>query len=270
MPQSDHNHFIVKHGLDAFEALPNFVWNTSERPKSIPHRYNQVKQGDRWIAFAYTTSDKRERPLSLVTGFYECAEVATYQDIPPEALPISDGEVKAWMIEGKPCGKQPRKPVGVPPINDLLSPKRVWNNQAIIPIAPEDYDRIRDYTFSHQFDTGKIPLLGREPHNEQELLAAVIFGHKKLGIEKIIHVQKAFPDLLVNIDGKEVYLELEVYSQGFFSHGHHEQVRNRRFKADDIPVAVLCWIDNDKKVKDKVHRVYELQDLIREGKKICW
>ncbi len=273
MPKSeDRRYFIVKHGLDSFEALPTFIWRTGKDSDDVPHRFNQVRDGDRWISFAYTTSDKGERPLSLVTGFYECTQEAEYRSIPRNALPISDGERKAWMIVGKPCGKQPRKPVGVPPINDLLSPKRVWNNQAIIPITDDDFDRIRDYTLSHQLDTDKIPLLRREPHNEQELLAAVACGHEKLGITEIIHVQKAFPDLLVKIEGhsREVYLELEVYSQGFFLHGHDKQVRKCRFKEDDIPLAVLCWIDNDTKVKDRVHRVYELQSLMREGTKTAW
>jgi hypothetical protein len=176
------------------------------------------------------------------------------------------------MIEGQEFGKQPRKPVGVPPINDLLSPKRVWNNQAIVPITAEDFAKIRDYARSHQLDANKIPLLKREPRCEQELLAAVVFGHKELGIDEIIRVRTAFPDLLVKIKGyaQEVHLELEVYSDGFFNHGHHEQVEKGKFKKDGKPVAVLCWIDNNKEVKGYVHQVYELQSLIREGKKIVW
>jgi hypothetical protein len=176
------------------------------------------------------------------------------------------------MIEGLEFGKQPRRPVGVPPINDVVSPKRVWNNQAIVPIGPEDFAKIRDYVFSHEFNTDTIPLLARQPKNEQEVLSIVVSGHKGLGIERIIQVRKAFPDLLVRIEGhsREVYLELEVYSQGFFNHGHDDQVSKRQFTKDGKPVAVLCWIDNDKRVKDRVHRVYELQSLIRDGRKIVW
>ena len=273
MPKSDGCRcFIVKHGLDAFKALPNFIWRTGKGSHDVPRRFNEVRLGDRWIGFAYTTSDNRERPLSLVTGFYECTRVARYRHIPREALSVSDRYTRAWMIEGEPYGKQPRRAVGVLPINNLLSPKRVWNNQAIIPITVEDFDRIRAYTLSHQLDTEKIPFLGREPECEQELLAAVVYGHKKLGIEKIFRVRKAFPDLLVKIErhAEEVHLELEVYSDGFFAHGHNEHLRSRRFKEDGKPVAVLCWIEDNKKVRDCVHRVYELQSLIREGKKIRW
>jgi hypothetical protein len=160
------------------------------------------------------------------------------------------------------------QPVGVPPIAGLLG-KSVWHTQAILPITAQDFGRIREYTTSHAFDPTKIPLIGRMPECEQELLASVVYGHKELGIEKIIRVRKAFPDLLVEIDGnlKEVHLELEMYSSGFFAHGHDKQVRKRCFKDDAKPVAVLCWIDDDPDVKDKVHRVYELQSLIREGKK---
>jgi hypothetical protein len=271
-PKGNRKYFIVMHGLDSLEALPNFIWNTDTGPKDPPHRYDQVKQGDRWIGFAYTTSDDRERRLSFVTGFYECIQKKSYRRIPTVKIPVPRGKKKAWMIEGEAFGRQLYCRVGVPPINDLLTPKRVWTHQAIIPISEDDFDRIRRYVFEHKLDTSELPLLHREPDNEQELLAMVIHGQKKLGIEKIIRVRTAFPDLLVKIKGspKEVHLELEVYSQGFFSHRHRDQVRKRRFKKDGKPVAVLCWIDNNKDVRKYVHRVYELQDLFRERKTMRW
>jgi hypothetical protein len=147
-----------------------------------------------------------------------------------------------------------------------------FKNQTLVPISADEFDRVRSQTLEREFNTKHIPLLGREPICEQELLATVIFGHKKFGIEEILQVQKAFPDLLVKIDGrsKEVYLELEVYSRSFILHRHHTRVKNRRFKDDDTPVAILCWIDDDPKAKRYVHRVYELQSLIREGRKIRW
>jgi len=265
-------YFIVKHGLDAFKALPNFVWRTGMGPNDVPHRFAQIKAGDRWIGFAYTTSDRRERSLSLVTGFFECTHEVRYGEIPREGRMPDDEATKAWMIEGIPHGEQPRHEVGIPPIGDLLQ-KRLWNNQAIIPVTRDDFAVIRDYTLCHQLNPNRIPFLRREPKCEQELLAVVISGHKKLGIERIVRIRAAFPDLLVKLEGKreEVHLELELYSEGFFSHGHHHQVRNHQFKEDHKPVAVLCWIDNDKSgVKQKVHRVYELQSLIRERKKIRW
>ena len=277
MPKSDdRKYWIVKHGLDAFEEVPNFIWETTTGPRSMPHRYNQINVGDRWIAFAYTTSDYRERALSLITGFYECTRKAKYRRV-PKGVPTSGHFWRkrgyAWMIEGKPFGRQPRQPVGVPPLDDddMLG-RPHFKNQTLVPITAEELDQVRSETLRREFNTEHIPLLGREPEREQELLATVVFGHKKLGIQEIIQVQKAFPDLLVKIEGhsKQVYLELEVYSQGFFSHGHREQVRKRKFKGDDTPVAVLCWIDDDERVKRYVHRVYELQSLIREGKKIRW
>jgi hypothetical protein len=272
MPQSgERKHFIVKHGLDAFQQMPGFIWRTGEGPQYTPHRFDQVKLGSRWISFAYATSDKHERSLSLITGFYECTKTAWYGRIPPAGVLIADGETKAWMIEGRPCGRRLRQPVGVQPIDELLGRKH-FKQETLVPITAEEFDHIRTYTVDHQFDTRKIPLIGREPVCEQELLAAVVFGHRKLGIQEIIRVRKAFPDLLVKIEGhsQEVHLELEVYSEGFFTHCHDEQVRNRRFKPDGKPVAVLCWIDNDFRVAKRVHRVYELRSLIRDGKKIRW
>jgi hypothetical protein len=266
-------HFIVKHGLDAFETLPNYIWRTSKGEDEVPHRFKQVRLGDRWVGFAYTTSDNRERPLSRVTGFFECVSEARYDDLPPPAAgrPVSEGKTRGWLIEGRECGDQPREPVGVKPISDILG-RRLWANQGIVPINANDFDKIRQHTLSRQFDTKTIPLLGREPENEQEVLAAVVFGHKQIGIEKIIRVRKAFPDLLVQFHGseEEVHIELEVYSEGFFSHGHHLHVSERRFVRDGRRVAVLCWIDNKKDVINHVCRVYELQSLIREGKKMDW
>lgn len=273
MPQTPEGrrHFIVKHGLDAFETLPNYVWRTGTSEDEIPHRFNQVRLGDRWVGFAYTTSDNRERPLSRVTGFFECVSVARYDVLPPKAAGLSEGKTRAWLIEGIDCGIQPIEPVGVKPIDDILG-RTLWKNQALVPITANDFDVIRQHTLSRQFDTKKIPLLGREPENEQEVLATVIYGHKQIGIDKIIRVRKAFPDLLVQFEGssEEVHLELEVYSEGFFSHGHHNSVSDRCFTEDGKPIAVLCWIDNKTDVKNHVHQVYELQSLIRDDRKIAW
>lgn len=142
----------------------------------------------------------------------------------------------------------------------------------MVPITAADYDRIRRYMLSCQFDPGKVPLFGREPENEQELLAAIVYGHKDPGIERILRVRKAFPDLLVRFAGssEEVHLELELYSEGVISHGHYEQVENGRFTGDGKPLAVPCWIDNKKDVNKHVLPVFEHQSLIRETKKMEW
>jgi len=129
----------------------------------------------------------------------------------------------------------------------------------------------------------KVPLLERDIVNEQELVSAVVWGHKDLGIRKIIKVQTRFPDMLVNVKGKEVYLELEVYSLGFREHindlryvseGKFKGKRRPRLKDEDDsrPVAVLCWVDDDTEheLRRRVPklRVNELQSLLRNRKKI--
>jgi len=43
-------YFFVKHGLDAFQVMPNFIWRTDE--KHEPRAFKGVKKGDRWIGFA--------------------------------------------------------------------------------------------------------------------------------------------------------------------------------------------------------------------------
>lgn len=161
------------------------------------------------------------------------------------------------------------EPVGVPPIKDLLK-RKVYHQQALIPISPEEFDHIYDYALSHQFDTSTIPLLGREPECEQEVVAIVANCYEKLGIKRVHRVRTAFPDLLVQIDGgpEMIRLELELYSESFLSHGHANQMADGRFKGD--PVAVLCWIHNKTEVESHVHRVYELQSLLREGRRMEW
>jgi hypothetical protein len=276
----DRRYFFVKHGLDSLRVMPNFIWRTDETDE--PRSFKGVKKGDRWVGFAYTTSDSRERRLSQITGFFECAHKSRFGDLPPKAIDGS-GCTKAWMIEGRRFGEQPRQPVGVPPIDDLLSmggtERRHFKGQTLVPIKGEaEFERIRAYTLRHQLNPSDIPLLGREPESEQEVLAVVIGCYEKLGIEKILRVRVGFPDLLVKLEGKSepVHLEVETYSKAFLLHGHDGQVCDRHFKTDELterrPVGVLCWIDNEKGValKNCVHKVYELQQLIRDNEKIRW
>ena len=128
------------------------------------------------------------------------------------------------MIEGEEYGRQPRYPVGVPPINELLG-KTVVGRNTLIRISREEFEHIREETFRLELNPDKIPLLGREPLCEQEVLALVVAGRERLGINEILKVQTRFPDMLVNIDGREAYLELEVRSQDFQNHGHIKQLR---------------------------------------------
>jgi gamma-glutamylcyclotransferase (GGCT)/AIG2-like uncharacterized protein YtfP len=223
--------------------------------------------------------------LSVVAGFYECTREAWYGPVPKRAR--NDENVYewskpgyAWMIKGRRLGEQPCEPVAVPPIADMLG-RRTFSNQAITPgLSAMDFERIRRKALSLQFDTNRIPLFGRQPRCEQEVVSIIAAGHRDFGIRKIIHVQTRFPDMLVNIDGKEVHLEVEVYSKGFFGHlddlrrvpGERNRRETRLDNGDDRPVALLCWVDNDKnhELTKRVRglRVFELQSLLRLGKKI--
>lgn len=260
----------MKHGLDAFEAHDNWIWNTGCRMREIPKGYKRIRKGDQWVSFAYTTSDKHEQRLNLVTGFYECTQERKYFTAPDGGLRTSEAE-HAWVIKGKPCGEPLRWHVGVPPISQLLR-RKIFNQQAITEIAEREFSHIRQEALKREFDTRTIPLLERPPDCEQEVLSIVVTARAQLGIKSIIRIRKAFPDLLVELEGrkKPVHLELEMYSQGFRLHDHQRQVRNRRFKEDGQPVAVLCWVHDGRRVGKYVHRVYELQSLFRDKKKIQW
>jgi hypothetical protein len=80
-------------------------------------------------------------------------------------------------------------------------------------------------------------------------------------------VRQRFPDVEVQLAGRSgpVRIELELYSQSYINHGHPK----------DRNVAVLCWLNDDprgegKKVKDRVHKIYELRELLRRKEKIVW
>ncbi len=272
MSSDTRNFYIVKHHLEAFEALPNLVWRT-EWPESygMPRGFRMMEEGDRWISYAYTTSDNRERPLSLVTGFYECVEEAWYGDVPRRARDLYVGP--AWMIKGRTLGTPLSDPVVIKPISRFLR-KPPFTQATISRISRREFEEIQSYTKRHRLARQDIPGLGRDPRNEQEVLTVVAAGQKKLGIERIVRAQTRFPDMLVKLKGKaeEVHLELEVRSTSFLFHGHKPRVRGHRFKEDKKPVAVLCWIDDDENgaVKSYVHRVFELRDLLRKGTRIRW
>ena len=153
MPLSQQpRHFIVKHDLESLVALPNFIWRTGVT--EAPKQFDQVKPGARWIAFAYTSSDKRERPLSQITGFYECTKIGCYREIPlPEKAFEERGwtERKAWMIEGDLYGAQPKQATDVPPIDQLLGRKH-FKGQTLVPITADEYEHIRKETLARQIN----------------------------------------------------------------------------------------------------------------------
>ena len=271
-----HNHFIVKHDLASFQVQPGYVWNSGDAPppSNPPKGFRQILKGDRWIAFAYTTSGERDRAVSLVTGFYQATRTVTYGKLSARAHAHVGQKKWAWLIKGKQFGQPLTDPVVIPPLDNFLEEKNVVHQNAIIRISKADFNSIRKYTRSHRFDPKRIPCLGRDPQSEQEVVAILASGHKQFGIEQILRIQTRFPDMLVKIKGKAepVHLELELYSSSFDKHHHSDQIHGRRFHDDRKPVGVLCWIDDDRKglLKKKVHRVYELRSLLRENRKIRW
>jgi len=267
------NYFIVKHDLASFQVLPGFVWNSHEPPSNPPIGFRQILKGDRWIAFAYTTSGAQERAVSLVTGYYQATRKMKYGRLTAKAHAQCGRKKWAWLIKSESFGQPLPDPVVIPPISSFLY-KKMFHQRTVIRISKEVFNSIRKYTQTHRFDPKKIPCLGREPRSEQEVVAMIASGHQQLGIEKILRIQTRFPDMLVKIKGKAetVHLELELYSSSFDNHHHSDQVRAHRFIGDRKPVGVLCWIDDAREglVTQKVHRVYELQTLLREGRMIRW
>jgi hypothetical protein len=68
MTGSGPSHFIVKHGLDSLKALPNYIWRTDKGPNELPRSFDQVKPGDRWIAFVFHARGMSDCTLSPADG----------------------------------------------------------------------------------------------------------------------------------------------------------------------------------------------------------
>src|SRR5258705_12709469 len=116
MAQDDRKHFLVKHDLESLLALPHFVWRTGKDFNDPPPGLDQIRIGDRWVSFAFIDNERDKKRTSQIVGFSECIRTKWHGPIPREALSISNGETKAWFVQGEPFGKQPSAPVDVPPI----------------------------------------------------------------------------------------------------------------------------------------------------------
>ena len=122
----------------------------------MPSRMRQVKEGDRWIGFAYIDDEDNRRPLSRITGFFECKAEVVRRRIPLKpGDPALAGETMAWMIEGEPHGHQSREPIGVPAIDKLLG-RRHFKGAMLVPIKAEEFDAIKKYVMELENErTGK-------------------------------------------------------------------------------------------------------------------
>jgi hypothetical protein len=169
----------------------------------------------------------------------------------------------------------------VPPIEALLGGRRVYRQATLVPISKGEYESIRREVRKRELDPKRIPVFGREPRYEQEVVAMIACGHRQLGIEKILRLRTAFPDMTVKLRGRAdpVHLEVEVYSKSFLTHGHGDDIDGKgRFKEiregkpDKKPVGLLCWVndENHRNLARRGIRVFELQELIREGRRIVW
>jgi hypothetical protein len=143
MAQDDRKYFLIKHDRESLLALRHFIWRTGKDSKNVPHRFDQIRIGDRWVSFAYIDNERDERRISQITGFSECVRTKYYDPLPPEAIPISGEETEAWFIKGEPYGEQPSVPVDVPPIAQILG-RRLFNQEAISVISADEFGRLRE------------------------------------------------------------------------------------------------------------------------------
>jgi hypothetical protein len=272
----ERKYFVAKHDLASFLAWPGVIWRTGEI--DYPRGLKKIQVGDRWVEFAYINDEHRRDKTRQVVGFYECISLPTKRiEIPPKPRSSCGNSKFAWAIKGRAVGWQPSFPVMVPPINQLLGKKK-FGPETLTPITKDDFELIRQKVKDLKLDPKRIPMLNRDPRNEQEVVGILLAAHAELGIERIDRVRTGFPDLRVKLAGKRelVHLEVETYSYNFVLHGHADQVSCGAFKTMDksekLPVAVVCWYDNDKdgKVAACVHKVYELRSLLQRKEHIRW
>jgi hypothetical protein len=274
----ERKYFVAKHDLKSFLAWPGVIWRTGET--EYPRGFKKMQVGDRWVEFAYINNENQREKVQQVIGFYECVTLPTRRiEIPSNPRSLSRNCKWAWAIKGRAVGWQPNFPVTVPPISQLLGKKK-YGPETLTPVTKDDFELIRRRVKELKLDPKRIPLLNRDPRNEQEVVGIFLAAHKDLGIDKIERIRTRFPDLRVKILRKTelVHLEVETYSSSFFSHGHQHQVRGGILRADDnsekLPVAVVCWYDDDRdkggKLAACVHKVYELPDLLQRRAKIHW
>jgi hypothetical protein len=272
----ERRHFIAKHDLASFMAWPGVIWRTGEA--KFPRGLRKIDVGDRWVEFAYIKDEDEHNATSQVVGFYECISVPTARiEIPSKPRSLAGNSRYAWAIKGRAIGWQPSFPVTVPSVNTLLG-RVAFGRQVLTPVSKDEFDLIRQRVKGLKLEPKRIPLLHRDPRNEQEVVSIIVSAHSHLGIERIDRVRCGFPDLRVKIVGKRdlVHLEVETYSSNFIAHQHHLQVRSGYFRTKDksekLPVAVVCWCDDDKDgaVVGRVHKIFELRSLLQRNEKIRW
>jgi hypothetical protein len=272
----ERKYYIARHDLASFLAWPGVLWNDGET--EFPHGFTKMQPGDRWIEFAYIKNEQNRDRAKQVVGFYECVSLPTKRiEVPAKVRSRVVSKKYAWAIPGRAIEWQPNFPVTVPSINTLLG-KVKWGSQTLTPVTKEDFELIRRKVKELKLDPKRIPLLNRDPRNEQEVVGILLAAYKALGIEKIDRIRTGFPDLRVKLVGKQelVHLEVETYSSSFMAHHHHNHVSGRMYKTKDkaekLPVAVVCWFDDDKKGKVAacVHKIYELRSLLQRKEKIHW
>lgn len=147
MTQDDRRYFLVKHDLESLLALPHYIWRTGKDTNDVPHRFDEIRIGDRWVSLAFIDNERDRRMTRKILGFSECIQTKWHGPIPPQALAISNGATDAWFIRGEPFETQPLAPVDVPRISQILE-RHPYTKQAVTPITAEEFERLRQSAFS--------------------------------------------------------------------------------------------------------------------------
>ena len=113
-----------------FRAYPTDVF------ASLVDRVDGLIAEGRFLSPSVVEEELKAVGTAELTGFYECTQRARHGFVPRNRQTsawIDERRHLAWMVEGKPCGKQPRhKSVSVPSVDTMLG-RNVFSMGAIIP-----------------------------------------------------------------------------------------------------------------------------------------
>jgi EVE domain len=125
-------YWLVKHDKESIKSRPGWIWTEIEDSRRVPPNYRQVKNGDKFILYAYKTSGgTNSEPCQEIYGFYEVAHELQEENL---------DEGLHWTIKGN---LLPEHKQGWVPIQDLAQffERKKFNQQAVTELTRVEFER---------------------------------------------------------------------------------------------------------------------------------
>ena len=247
------NYWIVIQERSAVEEHPGWIFKTVEsRETRTPPNYDQIEKGDQFV-LASNPNVEGDSYCQQVFGVYEVERKKEYV----ENFPGNVGYKypNAYIIEGRLLPGLREKWVTVP--NLFLRSSGINQWQVRRAKSERDFDEVaRQFKAFSLMPIDYRPLEG-EPRNEQELVILFSSRLSRLGFERIITAQQAFPDATVSTKrGEKLHIEFKYWASDY----------NYPTNYRGNPVICLCWIDDREPSKEKQGpEVIELRSVLANG-----